>query len=105
MRRLPMRGGIAAGLVLLLCQERAGAVPTNPINNGAITVKLVSTGSINTATAGGPLDLAQPVGDANRLFVATHGGQIRLIKNGALASSAFADIKAALSASGIALQG
>jgi len=81
------------------------AVLTNPINNGTITIKLVSTGSINTATAGEPLDLSQPVGDASRLFVATHNGQIRLIKNGALISTAFADIKAALTAGGITLQG
>src|SRR3954467_15518849 len=105
MRRLSIRGAIAAGLVLTLCGERALAVLTNPINNGAITIKLVSTGSINTATAGEPLDLSQPVGDANRLFVATHGGQIRLIKNGALVSTAFADIKASLTGLGITLQG
>jgi glucose/arabinose dehydrogenase len=86
-------------LVLLLCAGRVGAV-TNPINNGTITIKLTSVGSINTATAGEPLDLAQPINDTangTRLFVATHGGQIRLIKNGSLLSTPFASLNSALS--------
>ena len=36
-------------------------------------------------------------GMPTRLFVATHGGQIRLIKNGSLVSTPFASLNSALS--------
>jgi glucose/arabinose dehydrogenase len=81
---------------------------TNPIVNGNVTVKLTSIGSINISTAGEPLDMAQPLDDTangTRLFLATHGGQIRLDKNGSPVSTPFADIKSILSSAGITLQG
>src|SRR5207247_9779443 len=39
------------------------------------------------------------------LFLATYGGQIRLIKNGSLVSTPYADGKSAVSSLGITLQG
>src|SRR4051812_29923427 len=94
MLRLSIRHALATLLAAIGFGPAANAL-TSPINNGSIAVKLISVGSINTTTAGEPLDLAQPIGDAgngNRLFVATHGGQIRLIKNGSLVSTPFADL-------------
>src|SRR5690242_3588874 len=94
------RSRFTALLVLLaLCAGRTSAL-TNPIVNGNITIKLTSVGSINPGTAGEPLDLAQPINDTangTRLFVATHGGQIRLIKNGSLVSTPFASLNSVLS--------
>src|SRR5256885_4386946 len=94
------RSRFAALLVLLVFRADRASALTNPINNGTITVKLVSVGSINPGTTGEPLDLTQPINDlenGTRLFVATHGGQIRLIKNGSLVSTPFASLNSALS--------
>src|SRR4051812_15712185 len=98
-------GACAAVAVLLLSGGRARAVVTNPITAGSITIKLLSVGSLNTATAAEPLDLSQPIGDPNRMFIATHGGQIRLFKNGALLATPYIDVKSSLTAAGITLQG
>jgi glucose/arabinose dehydrogenase len=97
----------ALAVLSVIGAPRANAL-TNPITNGTVTVKLVSTGSINISTAGEPLALTQPLNDTangTRLFVATHGGQIRLVDNGSLLSTPFADIKSILSSAGITLQG
>ncbi|HEY7087794.1 MAG TPA: PQQ-dependent sugar dehydrogenase [Tepidisphaeraceae bacterium] len=92
-RVLVIAGGVAVGLLSAVQQSDA-----QTITQGTIQVKLQSIGSINIATKGEPLDLAQPVGDSangNRLFVATHGGQIRLIKNGVLQGTPYVDLTAA----------
>ncbi len=105
MPRISTRRASIAFVVVLLGRVSVVCALTNPISNGNVTVKLASVASINIATAGEPLDLSQPVGDSSDLFVATHGGQVRLIQNGSLLSTPFADIKSILSSSGITLQG
>src|SRR5262249_5280740 len=101
---------IRSAAAALMCAFSAAGVAwaqslTNPIVAGNLTIKLSSIGSIATSTAGEPLDFAQPVGDSSRDFIATHGGQILLIKNNSLLSTPFADIKTALAAASITLIG
>jgi glucose/arabinose dehydrogenase len=104
--RVSIRSAAAALMLSLPVIPVASAQSlTSPIVVGNVTIKLQSVASISTATAGEPLDFAQPVGDLSRDFVATHGGQIRLIKNNSLLPTPFADIKAALAAASITLQG
>src|SRR2546426_630933 len=91
----------ASLLGIWLCAAPSANALTNPINNGSVTVKLVNVATIPLGSpTSEPLDLAQPIGDsANgaRLFVAAHGGQIRLIKNGSLVTTPFASLNSVLS--------
>src|SRR5436189_6447820 len=98
MRDVLLRGALRALGAFLLVQHCCAQSLTSPITSGTITVRLSSVASISTATAGEPLDLSQPVGDSARDFVATHGAQIRLIKNGSLLGTPFCDITAILAA-------
>ena len=72
----------ASLLGIWLCAAPSATALTNPINNGSVTVKLVSVATIPLGSpTSEPLDLAQPIGDsANgaRLFVATHGGRLEI---------------------------
>lgn len=63
---------------------------TNPVLPGSLTIKLQLFAQITTG--GEPLDLAWSSDGPGRIFIATHGGHIRLVENGVLQSTPFLNI-------------
>src|SRR4051812_15311120 len=92
-----MRGQrcLAAAVILSGFAGGAMAQGTNPVTTGTLQTNLFRIANIPTATQTEPLDLVTAPGDAgNRLFVATHKGFIRLVKNNALVATPFLDLTA-----------
>lgn len=71
---------------------------TNPVNPGTESVYLSRIATLSTAGTGNgaPIDLTHANDASGRLFVATHGGQIRLIKNGSLVATPFLNVYSAV---------
>ncbi len=77
---------------------------TNPIPNGTVTVKLESIGSLDVSSGAGigePLAMTYANDGTNRLFVATHSGHVRVIKNGALLPTPYDDLEVGPGAIGL----
>ncbi|HEV8604857.1 MAG TPA: PQQ-dependent sugar dehydrogenase [Tepidisphaeraceae bacterium] len=91
-----MRGlKLAAVILSSLLPTPTLRAQTNPITTGPLTTNLFRIANIPTATQTEPLDLVTIPGDTgNRLFVATHKGFIRLIKNNSLQATSFLDLTA-----------
>ncbi|HEV8378220.1 MAG TPA: PQQ-dependent sugar dehydrogenase [Tepidisphaeraceae bacterium] len=86
---------IAVTVSLLSATPSLRAQLTNPITTGTLQTNLFRIANIPTATQTEPIDLVTiPDDPGNRLFVATHKGFIRLIKNNTLQSTAFLDLAA-----------
>ena len=91
-----MRGIKLAGAILLLLSLTGSLrAQTSPITTGTVQTNLFRIANIPTATQAEPIDLVTAPGDTgNRLFVATHKGFIRLIKDNALQTTSFLDLAA-----------
>jgi glucose/arabinose dehydrogenase len=94
---------VSTFLACVLCVAGFGSfapgasVVTNDLQPGNTTIKLQLTATVSTASDGEPLDLTSAGDGTSRLFVATHGGKIRLIKGGVLQSTPFLDLTNKLS--------
>src|SRR4051812_47308178 len=92
-----MRGkiGVIAGIISsLFPMAHLRAQLSDPILPGSLSASIRNVGFVS-ATQGEPLDLVTIPGDAdNRMFVATHKGFIRLIKNNSLVATPFLDMAA-----------
>src|SRR4051812_43314563 len=91
MRGLKFAAAIASSF-LLSATVRA---QTSPITTGTLSANMFRIATIPTATQGEPIDLVTAPGDAgNRLFLATHHGTIRLVKDNSLQATSFLDLAA-----------
>lgn len=87
---------VSALTIFLWCGPAAAQL-TNPVPAGPASVSLERIAAIPTAGTGNgePLDLTHANDGTGRLFVATHGGQIRVIKNGSLLPTSFLSVNTA----------
>jgi autotransporter-associated beta strand protein len=85
----------AALTLSLLPATGVRAQLTNTVTTGTLQANLFRTANIPTATQGEPIDLVTAPGDGgNRIFVATHHGTIRLVKDNTLQATSFLDLAA-----------
>src|SRR3954452_14347951 len=96
MRRVPGSAtawAVVVGIYAALASPLASALGqvTNPVTPGTITARLQPFVTIPSAN-GEPLDLTFAPGDPSRVFVATHGGQVRLVNGGVLQPTSFLDL-------------
>jgi hypothetical protein len=91
MRGFKISAAIASSLLLM---ARLHA-QTSPITTGTLQANLFRIATIPTATQGEPIDLVTaPLDSGNRMFVATHHGDIRLVKDNSLQTTPFLDLAA-----------
>src|SRR5262245_27284761 len=98
MRGLVVRLVTAVIILLVFTSPAAFAQLTNPITTGPLQLNFARAALIPqnlTPAQGEPLDLMAIPGDpGNRLFVATHRGFIRLVKDNSLETTPFLDLAA-----------
>src|SRR5689334_9096138 len=93
--RVPLAAAAAAALVVSTRSARAGLTDPIPekIQVGDVPVRLTRIASGNVGT---PVDLEDPNDGTGRLFVVDQSGQVNVIKNGAMQSTPFLDVRSQL---------
>src|SRR3954470_15482980 len=84
-----------AGFLCLISLSRrpsgsAWAITPPPIATGGVPLGLEPLSTVGAA----PVDMQQPVENADRFFVANQGGQVRLIQGGVLQTTPFLNVAA-----------
>ena len=95
-----MRCGVLLALAacLVACGEGGSSTQPTPIVAPPAQVTYTLTTIATGFTA--PLDLEQPRDNSGRLFVVQQGGQIRILQNGAIATTPFLDISSKITSGG-----